>query len=99
MIKKYEILKKIEEERTKFLAKYKKANSFKWVVSLGGLAIVILTWILIPQLSVGQSWGTPVIIAIVVVVLGAMLMYSSFTKKTLLSKMKEYFEKRDILIL
>lgn len=86
-----EHLKKIEEERQLFLAKYKRANSLKWVFSILGLALLITTWILIPNLSNGEKWGTTVLVVVVLAILVCLLTYSILTKRSLNTKMHDYF--------
>ena len=86
-----EPLKHIEEERKLFLAKYKKQNSLKWVISLVALAAVIATWILIPNVAGNQSWSMPVMISVIVGILALLLLYTFWIRNSLNKKMREYF--------
>lgn len=84
-------LSHIEEERRSFLSKYKKQNTFKWIVSMIALAGVIVTWIVIPNVAGGESWSMPVMISVIVGLLALLLLYTFWVRKSLNTKMKDYF--------
>ena len=86
-----EPLARIEEERKVFLSKYKKQNSLKWVVSLLALAAVITIWIVIPNVAGGESWSMPVMISSIVGILALLLLYTFWIRRSLNTKMKQYF--------
>ncbi len=89
-------LKQIEEDRKLFLANFKKQNVIKWVVGLICLAIVVTTWILVPNLgtkdNVRADWVLPVMIVIIVLCLVATFTYSVLLKKSINKKTRLYFD-------
>ncbi len=89
-------LKQIEEDRKVFLANYKKQNIFKWIVGIICLAIVVTTWILVPNLGtndgVRADWVMPIMITVIALCLLATFTYSVLLKKSLNKKTRSYFD-------
>ncbi len=89
-------LKQIEEDRKIFLANFKKQNVIKWVVGLICLAIVVTTWILVPNLGtnngVRADWVMPIMIVVIVLCLVATFTYSVLLKKSISRKTRTYFD-------
>lgn len=86
-----EHLQHIEDERVKFLQEYRSKNRTKSIVFFLVLFLMVATFIVIPNVSSGTSWGMPVMISVAVVLLAFVLVYSYLTRKKMTQKMREYF--------
>lgn len=95
-----ENLQNIENERLEFNKKYKKNSLWKWLVTFGCLALIILGWALtaIPAVnealkSVNAQFPMYFTLIFVAVSLVVLLIFSSFFKKGIDKDMKVYFKK------
>ncbi len=88
-------LKGIEDARLDFYKYYKKMNRTKWIITAGSLLLIIAGWIipmLIPSLKDTNN-GFYITLAVLVVALIILGVYSYIFKKKLDVKMKDYFKK------
>ena len=86
-----EELKIIEDERIKFLQEYRSKNRFKSIIFFVVMFAMLATFIVIPNVSSGSTWGLPVMISVAVVLLAVVLGYSYLTRKKMTQRMREYF--------
>ena len=86
-----EFLQKIENERVSFLQKYRSGNRLKSILFFVVMFLMVATFIVVPNVSSGASWGLPTMISIAVVLLAAVLVYSYLTRKKMTQKMRDYF--------
>ena len=86
-----EPLQKIEDERSSFLNQYRSANRVKSIMFFVIMFLMVATFIIIPNVSGGASWGLPTMISIAVVLLAAVLAYSYMTRKKMTKRMRDYF--------
>jgi len=95
-----EKLQGIENERLAFHKEYKKSNLWKWLVTVGCLALIVLGWVLsiIPEIkaafdSVNASFSMYFTLILVGVSMVVLLVFSSIFKKRIDKMMKAYFLK------
>lgn len=86
-----EDLQAIENERVAFLQEYRSKNRFKSIIFFVVMFLMLAVFIVIPNVSTGQTWGLPVMISVAAVLLAVVLGYSYLTRKKMTQRMRDYF--------
>lgn len=81
----------IEDERMAFLREYRSKNRTKSIIFFVVMFLMLATFIIVPNVSSGGTWGLPVMISAAVVLLAFVLGYSYWTRKKMTQRMREYF--------
>ena len=84
-------LKNIEQDRIAFLTYYRRTNTFKWVVAILALALVIFAWIGLGNILKGNKNVMLFQIIGVVVPLIGIVTYTLLTKNAINKRMRKYF--------
>lgn len=86
-------LQTIENNRIEFLRYYKTQNIFKWVVALLSIAIILVDFLLIPNLFEDkQTLRLTLMLVIAGIALGGAGTYTIVIKRFINKRMKKYFE-------
>lgn len=86
-------LQKIEDDRFKFLSTYKRQNSLKIFISIIGIALIIVAFIVVPNISQdNKNLSMGLQIGLTIVALGGILLASALLRKSINGKMRVYFE-------
>lgn len=85
-------LQEIENARSIFLKQYRSGNRFKSLIFVIVLIVLCASFIVIPNVAQGAPYQLPLMLGIAVVTLGGILLYTILTRKSMKTKMHNYFE-------
>lgn len=83
-------MENIENARSHFLGVYRLHNTFKWIITAIAFAAMIIAFIVVPNVTEGNT-STIVVSAVAVGALTLVLLYSFLSKRYITKKMHSYF--------